>query len=561
MKLNTKLLLLFSILSFLATSIIVFSIVTINFTQKNLNMLIDQDVLFLSQTKEVYTQGLQRGQAVRNIILNAQDDKARENFKAASDKSMEIIEELLLSASRYGLEDQMNELKKFTEQDIQLQQEAIDLVEKSPQLAATLIKEQETPVWRATKELYFVVEEDIQSMFQIDKIEQNKNAEYNKAVLLILLGVFIIVSASIFMYMRKVITTPIVKLSTQVNEVASGDLTIKTYHVTSKDELSILIASFDQMVRELQDIVMEVKDSSKDVATSAADLMVNSEQTTKATEHISASMEDLAVGTEEEVRQIKNTSHVLVNMSQALHNILSNMQQMSDSANDAQGKSTAGHAALDSMIEQMNSIQKNVSKLSEFIKGLGSRSREIENIIAVITSIADQTNLLALNAAIEAARAGEHGKGFAVVADEVKKLAEQTTTSAQQISDLVLFIQTETEEAVSSMEIVTSEVVQGMDIVHEADESFKRIQSSVDEVSTECQQISTAIEELTSDAKQVVQSIDQVSNIVETSSMSTQSVLATTEEQLAAMEEIASSASHLANRAVELDTAIARFKV
>ena len=561
MKLNAKLLLLFSILACLAVGIMLLSIFTINTGQKNLEKLIDRDVQFLSQTKEVYTQGLQRGQAVRNIILNPQDDKARENFTAASDASLKAIEEIMLMAPQYGLENQITKIKKLTEQDIQLQREAIDLVKKSPEAAIALIKKDETPVWRQSKEVYFSVEKDIQAIFQANKVEHNKNVQFNKLLIFVLLGIFIVVSFGIFLYMRKSITMPVVRLSEQVNKVASGDLTFKSDIVKSKDEISILMFAFSEMVRDLREIVSEVKESSIDVASSAGELMVNSEQTTKATEHISSSMEQLAVGTEEEVRQIKTTSSILGEISQGLHNILLNTKHMSDSANETWEKSKAGHSALEVVIEQMNSIQKNVSELAEFVKGLGSRSQEIGNIIEVITSIADQTNLLAINAAIEAARAGENGKGFAVVADEVKKLAEQTASSAQQISDLVLFIQTETEEAVSSMEIVTSEVVQGIEVVNGTGESFDQIQSSVYGVSAECQQISAAVQELTSGTEQVVQSIDTVSNIVEESSMSTQSVLATTEEQLAAMEEISSSATNLADRAVELDKVITIFKV
>lgn len=561
MKLNAKLALLFSILTLLAVAIMGLSIVTINQTQKNLSKLIDRDVRFLSQTKEVYTQGLQRGQAVRNIILNPKDDKARENFTAASDKSMEALKEITHQAPAYDLEDSISQMKKLTEKDIQMQQAVIDLVEKSPEEAMIVIKEQETPVWRETKEVYFGVEEEIQAIFKANEIKQNNATEDSKLLLYTLLSLFIIISVSIFIYMRKKITTPIVKLSEHVNQVASGDLTGKPYSVKSKDELSTLITSFNKMVCELREIVNGVKSSSEDVASSAEELMVNSEETTTAAEHIASSMEELAVGSEQEVRKIKSTSDVLDEMSEGLHKILTNMEHMSDSASDAHNKSTAGHTTLDNMVEQMNFIQKNVCQLSEFVKGLGSRSKEIENITTVITSIANQTNLLALNAAIEAARAGEYGKGFAVVADEVKKLAEQTTVSTQQILDLVMFIRTETEEAISSMDIVINDVVQGMNIVNTASESFNQIKASVYGVSTECQQISKEIKELTLDAQQVCEAINQVLSVVEKGSLSTQNVLATTEEQLAAMEEIATSSSNLANRAVELDQAMARFKV
>ena len=154
-----------------------------------------------------------------------------------------------------------------------------------------------------------------------------------------------------------------------------------------------------------------------------------------------------------------------------------------------------GNQAIQAAVLQMNAIHDSIRELSGVVEGLGNHSQAIGQIIEVITGIANQTNLLALNAAIEAARAGEHGRGFAVVADEVRKLAEQSSRSAEQISQLINTIQSDTKHAMNSMEAGTREVQQGILVVHEAGETFGQIQMSIGTVSDQVHDVSAAAQE------------------------------------------------------------------
>ncbi|BCJ86548.1 hypothetical protein skT53_15330 [Effusibacillus dendaii] len=220
-----------------------------------------------------------------------------------------------------------------------------------------------------------------------------------------------------------------------------------------------------------------------------------------------------------------------------------------------------GNQAIRTAISQMNSIQNTVSGLAKVITGLGERSQEIGQIVEAITSIASQTNLLALNAAIEAARAGEHGRGFAVVADEVRKLAEQSSISAQQISELIATIQEETNKAVESMERGTKEVSEGITAVNLAGESFEQIGHSITDVSSQMQEVSAASKQMSTNSQQVIKSIDTISEITESTAAGAQNVSAASEEQLATMEEITASANALAQMAEELQKIVMKFKV
>ncbi|MEY8742404.1 methyl-accepting chemotaxis protein [Bacillales bacterium AN1005] len=192
---------------------------------------------------------------------------------------------------------------------------------------------------------------------------------------------------------------------------------------------------------------------------------------------------------------------------------------------------------------------------------MNDRSHEIGHITNVITGISAQTNLLALNAAIEAARAGEHGKGFAVVADEVRKLAEESTNSTEQIANLIQLIQNETNVTLETMEKAAEEVQSGLNVVNVAGSSFEKIEQAVNGVVSQIEDISESLKKLSRGTNSVKDSIKNVSNVAQESSMITQNISAATEEQLASMEEITSSSLALAKLADDLQVIINQFKI
>ena len=206
-------------------------------------------------------------------------------------------------------------------------------------------------------------------------------------------------------------------------------------------------------------------------------------------------------------------------------------------------------------------IENKISTATEVVNVLGNKSREIDNIISLITNIAGQTNLLALNAAIEAARAGEQGRGFAVVADEVRKLAEQSEAAAKQISYIIREIQKETNTTGKVMGESTSSVQEGIVMVNAAEKTCAEIEQAIQTMSLQAQRISHDITGISNDSVVIVQSVTRVAHSLQETNDSTQNVAATTEEQNAAMEEIQSAAAILAQMAEELDESINHFKL
>lgn len=355
---------------------------------------------------------------------------------------------------------------------------------------------------------------------------------------------------------------PLQNVTEVADRVAEGDLTIKPIpYKSTKDEIGHLSAAINKMVVNLQALVKQVQMSSEQVAASAEELSASSEQSSRATEEVTTTIQELAAGAEHQVHNVLETQGVIGQIQSSIIQISANSESSIQTSNIATEKAQEGNEAIAVSVKQMNSINESVNGLAEVIRGLGESSKEIGQIVTVITGIADQTNLLALNAAIEAARAGEQGKGFAVVADEVRKLAEQSSQSAQQISNLIAKIQEETDRAVYSMEATNSEVKDGINLVHTAGESFKQINESILDVTENIKEVNSAILNMSEAVEKVVNSAELVKEVANQAAFGTQNVSAASEEQLASMEEITASSQSLSQLADELQGQIGKFKL
>ena len=220
-----------------------------------------------------------------------------------------------------------------------------------------------------------------------------------------------------------------------------------------------------------------------------------------------------------------------------------------------------GIKQVDHAVSLMNDIQNDVSNTGEMIDILGHKSRQIGQIVEVITNIAGQTNLLALNAAIEAARAGEQGRGFAVVADEVRKLAEQSQTAAKEIAKIIGDIQCEITQAVQAMDKSGKEVTEGVRVVVASKVAFEIIYSDVKNMRQKVEDIVVLVNKQESGSVQVEQAINSIADSARMNSNSSQEVAAASEEQNASVQEIATAVSSLATMATQLQEVVSKFKV
>ncbi|WP_149093540.1 methyl-accepting chemotaxis protein [Paenibacillus terrae] len=382
-----------------------------------------------------------------------------------------------------------------------------------------------------------------------------------RQMVIILSVAAVVLALVISILIAQSISKPILRISRAAERIAAGDLTGEEITVKSKDEIHALSHSFNAMVQNLRQLIQSVSKTSELVTTSSEELTASAEQNSQASAQITETVQEVATGTAQQVDMVTKSSQAIEEMSIGVEQIAIRAQNVFASAQDAAHKSAEGNQLIQQAVTQMNAVNHSMNGLADLMAGLGERSDEIGKIIDVITNISSQTNLLALNAAIEAARAGEHGRGFAVVAGEVRKLAEQSAYSAQQITELVGLIQKDTAHAIEAVASNGKDVMTGREVVQNAGASFELIQETVNKVASEIEEVSAGSEQMSASTDEVVGFVRQISAIAEEAAAGTQHVSAATQEQLASMEEIASAARNLSTMAEDLQGQIGKFKV
>ncbi|OXM86137.1 methyl-accepting chemotaxis protein [Paenibacillus rigui] len=390
--------------------------------------------------------------------------------------------------------------------------------------------------------------------------KQSSLIEKNMSLSLLILPIAIAFGLAFAILLTRLITKPISRLLEATERVAKGDLTL-TLASTSKDEIGRLTAGFSVMIANLQHIIREVGDHAIQVSASTEQLTASAEQTSRATEHIAETIQQVAVESDHQVQLVQETSDAVNRMSESVNEITVHTDHVVSSSAVASQTAESGTVLIRSAVEQMQAVHETIHQMSEVIHRLAQRSAEIGDMNKIITAIAVQTNLLALNAGIEAARAGEQGRGFAVVAAEVRKLAEQSSHSSQQVEEIIAMVQEETAEAVSSMSKVASGMNDGLGAIQTAGHSFEEIHHAVSDVNTHIQNAYESLQGISQHTGHMVAAIDSIVGITQTTSAGAQNVSAATQEQLASMEEVASSSSHLARMAEDLSQLIKRFKL
>jgi methyl-accepting chemotaxis protein len=310
----------------------------------------------------------------------------------------------------------------------------------------------------------------------------------------------LIVTPFTLLLIRKAIVGPIRAVADALTDIAEGegDLT-RRIPVKSQDEIGKLAQGFNTFAQKIHDTIAQVSSAAVDVASAATE--------------IAASSDEMANGLNQQSSQVHQISSAIEQMNASIVEVARKSEDAAKQAVRSGDVAEEGGAIVNQTVDEMQSIKQTVTDTAQSVEELGKRGEQIGQIIAVINDIADQTNLLALNAAIEAARAGEHGRGFAVVADEVRKLADRTTKATDEIAHSITAIQTETKQAVDRMSKGTDQVTKGVERASHAGESLQQIVSSARAVAEMIQSIAAAADQQSTASTQVANNIENISSV------------------------------------------------
>ncbi|MBS1228642.1 MAG: methyl-accepting chemotaxis sensory transducer [Proteobacteria bacterium] len=383
----------------------------------------------------------------------------------------------------------------------------------------------------------------VSSQLSADAQKQQADLSYGKAVaayesavrgLAIGCALALLIAAVAAVLISRSIVIPLGSMIAIMRNIAEGerDLTQNIY-LQSKDELGEFSKWFDMFMDNIQEDITHIGASTHQLAAAALQLHGTAEQIANGSEKVAAQSVNVATAGEQ--------------MSASSGHIAENCSLAAEGSRHASEAAVSGAQVVDETIAVMHSIANRVKDTAQTVERLGSRSEQIGEIIATIQEIADQTNLLALNAAIEAARAGEQGRGFAVVADEVRKLSERTRKATTEIGEMINAIQNETKGAVIAMETAVDEVAKGSEKAAGSGKALESILQKINEVTQQINQVATAAEEQTAATLDISNNMHQITEVVAQTSHGAQ--------------ETTKAADELSALAGELNTIVKQFKV
>lgn len=387
-----------------------------------------------------------------------------------------------------------------------------------------------------------------------------ESAESIQYSIIIISVIALIVTILIIYIVANRMTKPILELKDAVNEVAGGDLRVKST-IASKDEIGVLSGHFNDMVGNMRSLLTVVEKSVNNVKESAESLSAVSEETNASSEQVAAAINEIAKGASQAAEDGDRANQKSAGLGTKINDITMQTSEMTALAEKADGINTAGIMQMSKLKESFTTSKEFMDATENVIHDLENKIKLIENVMTTITDISSQTNLLALNASIEAARAGEHGKGFAVVADEVRKLAEQSVKATDEVKQTIMDIQNGSLLAVNSMNKTKENFNQQSEAVQKTEGTFQQISELVDKMKESIFYIHHEVGHVAGSKDEVLNSIHNMVAMAQQSAASCEQVSASTDEQVLALQSVSQSAEQLTELSNELQNIVNKFKL
>lgn len=392
---------------------------------------------------------------------------------------------------------------------------------------------------------------------------QDFNAPANAILIMISIvtGVALMVGIIIIWLFANRISRPIQQVTIRMEMLANGDLSAEQIQIKSRDETAKLAGAMNIMQSEIHQLIERIQNASELMASHSEELNQSADEVKLGSEQVAITMQEMAVGAEKQADGSSELSEMMASFTTRVQEANSRGEQIIKSTNQVIQLTEKGNQLMHSSTKQMEKVDSIVQDAVQKVKNLNVQSQQISKLVVVIKDIADQTNLLALNAAIEAARAGEQGKGFAVVADEVRRLAEQVRESVKDITQIVINIQNEFHTVTDSLQGGYQEVEQGTKLIESTGVTFNNISDSIMGVVDSITKVSENLNLMTQDSQQMNGSIQEIAAIAEESAAGIEQTSAASAETSTSMKEVAANSAQLAKLAEELNERIRKFKI
>ena len=561
MSIKQKLIMSFSSITLLLIGLAIFSNVQLTNIDEDYTFLLDERAYKVIEVSKVQNATSIQGLSLRSYLLR-QDKSDVNTIQEQQQVVMTTLKDIQHLFTNPEMAKEMENVQQQYTKYIAHVEEIIALADKGA------LKDAENMLFNTAYPVYNSMQQSLNRIAAFQKeqmtITSNETTEavnVSKTLLIVLSVVGTIIAIFITYKMVVNITKPLRRLTQSAQVIAAGDLRQQNIEVNTKDEIHDLAEAFNTMKSNLHEVIANVSMNVSNTTAAAEQLAASTDEVSVTTKDIAVRIDEIASNGVQAAQMGNDCAIATDESAQGVSRIAEAAQQLNERAIKMEEVAATGARTLQTAETQMSVIQQSSHETKARIQQLSTQSAEIESITKVITDITDQTNLLALNAAIEAARAGEHGKGFAVVADEVRKLAEQSKQSAGQIVELTSLIQKDTKAVEESVDVTVSNIDEGVMYVQHAQTSFNHIVTSVSNMAAQIQEVSASAEEMSASTEEVAASVQEMAQAATNAANASAAIAAASEEQTATMSEINSVARTLTDGAQRVQEQLTRFNV